>query len=79
MIFLTDLTGLYGMVDCIKAVMADDFLWPWFSDGEREADLPCLGIGTELVKVCNGFNLESLVGVRIPSYLDGLLDLLSRH
>lgn len=55
--------------------MTDDLCRSGFLDGKGEADLPGLGVRTELIEVLDGFSFECLIRTWIPGNFDGLLDL----
>lgn len=55
--------------------MADDFRSLGLTSKKREADEPCRGIRTQVVKEVEGLSFEALLGLRVPGDFDGILDL----
>jgi hypothetical protein len=67
---------LDGMVDDLETDEADDG-GRWRVSGEKtKADLPGLGVGSELVQEFEGLALEGLVGAGVPGDLDRIFNLV---
>jgi hypothetical protein len=66
---------LDGIVHEIEGSMADEVGGPRVAREEREAGLPCGGIGPELVQVFEGLAAQLLARRRVRGDLDGIFDL----
>lgn len=67
---------LDGVVDYIEAKVTGSIWWRRIFCKERQADLPCGGVGTKLVNKVEGLFLQLLRAGWVPGDVDSIFKLV---